>query len=233
MWKRAGISRCVMAMEYANELHECGMRKFDIVLVSMALFAISGGLSGLAQSNQVGSIAPAPTLVTIDGGYEYLSKLYYQGEERPRAPRSVVVLNFMGLKCAPCRKELPLFLEVMRSISKSEKVKNLGIGIRYFVISTDPLSSKPELIAFLAEQGIDANTEVRLDPYTKAAQKFGIEGLPRTYVIAPDGRIVAEIVGAIDGYKSALRKSIATALKDGVKLSGKHAISASHESGKN
>ena len=159
--------------------------------------------------------APAPILVTIDGQYQLLSKLYYPGEEQPRAPRAVVVLNFMGLKCAPCRKELPQFLEVVRSAAKSGKVKEVGVPIRHFVVSTDPLSAKEALREFLIGQGVDLETELLLDPYQKAAEKFGVRGIPRTFVISPQGRIVVDIEGATEDYRAVLRKGLAVAIRDG------------------
>ena len=159
--------------------------------------------------------APAPILVTIDGQYQLLSKLYYPGEEQPRVPRAVVVLNFMGLKCAPCRKELPQFLEVVRSAAKSGKVKEVGVPIRHFVVSTDPLSAKEALREFLIGQGVDLETELLLDPYQKAAEKFGVRGIPRTFVISPQGRIVVDIEGATEDYRAVLRKGLAVAIRDG------------------
>lgn len=163
----------------------------------------------------IGPAAPTPILATIDGQYQFLSKLYYPGEERPREPRAVVALNFMGLKCGPCRKELPQFLEVVRSAAKSGKVKELGVPVRHFVVSTDPLSAKEDLRAFLLDQGIDPETEVLLDPYQKAAEKFGVKGIPRTFVISPQGRIVADIEGATEDYRAVLRKGLAVAIRDG------------------
>ncbi len=110
-----------------------------------------------------------------------------------------------------------MFMEVMRSACESKKVKELGVSIRYYVVSTDPLSAKEELRKFLADQNIDVATEVLLDPYKKAAEKFGVNGIPRTIVISPKGRITADITGAIDDYRMVLRKGLAAAIKDCVK----------------
>ncbi len=161
-----------------------------------------------------GEAAPAPILVTMDGQYIHLAKLYYPGADKPREPRAVVVLNFMGLKCVPCRKELPQFLEVVRGAARSETIQKSGVGLRYFVISTDPLSVKEDLRAFLVEQGIDPSREVLLDPYKKAAEKFGVNGIPRTFVISPTGKILADIAGATADYKVVLRKGIVAAIKE-------------------
>ena len=189
------------------------MKTFRPFLVIALICASLVRLSASA-ADSVEETAPAPILVTLDGQYIHLAKFYYPGAEKPREPRSVVVLNFMGLKCAPCRKELPLFLEVVRGAAKSETIQKSGVGFRYFVISTDPLSTKEALRAFLAEQGIDPDSEVLLDPYRKAAEKFGVNGIPRTFVISPRGRIAADIAGATADYKTTLRKGIVAALKE-------------------
>ena len=182
-------------------------------MAAASICALLAQLPARAEDS-TGKVAPAPILVTMDGHYVHLGKLYYPGAEKPREPRSVVVLNFMGLKCAPCRRELPLFLEVVRGAVQSETLQKSGVGIRYFVVSTDPLSAKEALRAFLAEQGIDPDHEVLLDPYRKAAEKFGVNGIPRTFVISPRGRIAADIAGATADYKTTLRKGIVAALKE-------------------
>jgi thiol-disulfide isomerase/thioredoxin len=179
-----------------------------LVAVSIAACTVA---SAAAETNLVGSLAPAPVLINLDGGYQYLSHFYYEGNEQPRRPRSVVVLNFMGLQCAPCRKELPLFLEVVRPALEGSK--KAGLSMRFYLVSTDPLSAKDELRKFLIGQKIDPQTEVLLDPYRKAAEKFGVSGIPRTLVISQEGRITADITGAVDDYKKRLQDGIETAMK--------------------
>lgn len=170
--------------------------------LATAVFLWCGVWTSFGQSNLVGKAAPTPVLATFDGQYQFLGKLYYSGENRVREPKGVVVLNFMGLDCQPCRKELPLFLETMRQASSSKA------PARYFLVSTDKLSKKEALRAFLAEAGVSVETEVLLDPYRKAADAFGVNAIPRTFVIAPDGTIVADIVGAVEGYREALRQGV-------------------------
>ena len=186
------------------------MKASTITLLAAVSIAACTVTSATAQTNLVGSLAPAPVLIDLDGDYQYLSHLYYEGNEQPRRPRSVVVLNFMGLKCAPCRKELPLFLEVVRPAL--EKSKKTGLSMRFYLVSTDPLSAKDELRKFLIGQKIDPQTEVLLDPYRKAAEKFGVTGIPRTLVISPEGTITADITGAVDDYKKRLQDGIEAAM---------------------
>lgn len=184
--------------------------KLTISVGSLAI-ALIGGTVVFAQADLVGTTAPAPILVTMDQRYQFLSKLYYSGEERPREPRAIVALNFMGLKCAHCRKEMPIFLEIMRPLA--ERSRTNSTPIRYFLISTDPLSSKAALGKFFDEQKIDVASEVLLDPYKKAAEKFGVTNIPRTLVISSKGQVMADIKGAPDGYKQQLIEGVRAALK--------------------
>lgn len=163
-----------------------------------------------AQTNLVVAMAPAPVLATFDGQYRFLGKLYYAGAPRPREPKCVVALSFMGLDCPPCRREMPLFLDAMRQTATSNAPGRPPV--RYFLVSTDPLSKKEALRALLTELKVNLETEVLLDPYRKAAEAFGVNGIPRTFVIAPDGKITADIAGAVEGYREALVKGIEMAL---------------------
>lgn len=201
-----------MGGDYANNPFQRSM-KISITVSIFGVFCLLGFTTLPARAGQVDSVAPAPVMLKLQGAgeYQYLSKLYYEGEEKPRQPRSVVVLNFMGLNCAPCRKELPLFLEVLRPLA--EKSKESDQKVRFFLVSTDKLSSKKDLRIFLADYDVDPD-KVLLDPYQTAAKMFGVTGIPRTIVISPQGRIAAEITGAVDGYKEKLRKGIRKALSD-------------------
>lgn len=179
-----------------------------ITLLLLAVTLLFPGVSLFAANppNRVGTLASAPVLVTFDGQYQYLSKLFYQGEEKPRQPKSIVVLNFMGMNCSPCKKEMPIFLEVMRSaIEAGEKS---GESIRFYMISIDPLSLKDELRLFFKEQKVDVDTEVLLDPYRKAAEKFSVGSIPRTFVISAGGLITADISGNVRDYRKRLINGI-------------------------
>lgn len=181
--------------------------------VGLLLACAVWGSSASAQTNRVGTAAPAPFLTTLAGDYTQLSKLYYEGEERPGQPRAVVVLSFMGLGCVPCRKELPLCLEVVRAVQATEPG---GSGrLRLFLVSTDPLSRKKELRTFVEEQKVDPASELLLDPYGTVSKEFGVAAIPRTFVISARGRITADIAGAAGDYAARLKSGIEEALKDG------------------
>lgn len=164
-----------------------------------------------AEAGRVGTEAPAPVLRDLEGKYTFLSHLYYSGEERPRRPKSVVILYFTALHCAPCRTLLPELLGVIRPVlARSQEA---GVSVRFFMVSTDPLEARQELIAYLKDQSIDAASEALLDPYRTAAKQFGVSGIPHTIVISPGGKIAADIIGAVEDFRSLLIDGIRTALR--------------------
>lgn len=79
---------------------------------------------------------------------------------------------------------------------------------KYYLISIDPLSAGDELKKYLEDKGVVMDTEVLVDPYKLAAGKFGVKGIPRTFVIAKTGEIIEDIEGAVDDYNERLREGI-------------------------
>jgi thiol-disulfide isomerase/thioredoxin len=116
----------------------------------------------------------------------------------------------MSLKCEPCQKELPQFLAVMRAAGASAAPS--GGALRFFLVSVDPLSAKAALRKYVEERKVDPEAELLLDPYHKAADKFGVVSIPRTFVISPQGVVVADIGGAVDDYAERLKAGVAAAL---------------------
>jgi len=140
-----------------------------------------------------------------------LSNFCYAGDERPNAERSAVVLNFMSVKCEPCKQELPQFLTVMRSSIGS--ASKSGGALRFFIVSVDPLSEKESLRKYIEERHVNLESELLLDPYHKAADKFGVTSIPRTIVISSQGVVVSDIAGIVDNYAEHLRIGVEAALK--------------------
>ncbi len=186
-----------------------------ILFISMGIMA-PAQMAGKDAHAVDDAFAPAPTFVRFDGTYQFLSHLYYPCPEQPRRPRSVVVLNFMGLNCPPCAKELPIFLEVVRPSIEAAEAE--GRRVKFFAVSLDPLSERERLKRFLNHFGIDTATETLLDPYQRGAARFGVSGIPRTLVIAPNGRITADITGLVENYRALLTQGIQSALEEDVGL---------------
>ena len=66
------------------------------------------------------------------------------------------------------------------------------VGVDYKDVA--PLGSPQDAKAFLARLG-DPYTERLTDPDGRAGIEFGITGVPETFVVAPDGKVLAKHTG--------------------------------------
>ena len=93
----------------------------------------------------------------------------------------VVLVNFWATWCPPCRKEMPDLQSLYKKFDKDGLVI-LGI--------TD--EAAPKVSAFLKGQHL--NYPILLDPQHEAARLFGLEGIPKSFVYARDGKLVAQAI---------------------------------------
>lgn len=121
-----------------------------------------------------GSSAPAFTLATLDGSRVSLAGLGGQP----------VVVNFWATYCPICTSELP---ELVQAAGAHPGVALLLIDVR-----DDPQAAR----SFLA--GLHLHPRVLEDPDGVVAGRYGVQGLPATFFIRPDGLLAGSYLGAID-----------------------------------
>jgi cytochrome c biogenesis protein CcmG, thiol:disulfide interchange protein DsbE len=142
--------------------------------VIIALLGLSAPSRAAAPVN-VGDAAPDFALPDLNGRQMHLADL--RGK--------VVLLNFWGTFCGPCRKEMPA-LENLHASMKSE-------GFTVLAVSID--RSEDTVKAFLAQTPssfpvlMDREKAVYRGPYATFA-------LPLTYLIDKHGTIVAKYLGS-------------------------------------
>lgn len=163
----------------------------------LAVGAVTSAVAGGEEPSLEGIIQP-----DLSGRYVRLADLAYPGEEKPRHPRGVLVLNFMASWCEPCQRELPQLLAVWREY----KAK----GVRLVLLSNDSLQDKSSLVKLVEKMGIEC--DVLLDPYRLAAKRFGIEGIPHTLVFSREGQLKSRAEGAKPDFETWLRSALDTAL---------------------
>jgi peroxiredoxin len=147
----------------------------------------SGGLQG----NVVGQMAPDFELQTLDGRKVKLSD--FRGK--------AVVLNFWATWCQPCKVEMPWFIEFQNKY-KSQGVEFVGVAMED--------TAKPDIEKFLRDMQV--NYLILLGTEAVGEQYGGILGLPTTFYIGRDGKIVEQHAGLIskDDIESHIKKAAST-----------------------
>jgi thiol-disulfide isomerase/thioredoxin len=177
---------------------------------AVALGAAACGGGATAQDTAVGN------------GSSFVSGSYgtteYQPGSRPQAPRvtgttltgsrytlaadhgSVVVMNFWGSWCTPCRAEAPVLAQLARKFS-GPGVRFVGVDIR-----DDPASAEAYMRNFRITYPSlnDPNDAVALD-FNGTVPPAGI---PTTLVIDRSGHVAARIIGPVsyNGLKALIAK---------------------------
>ena len=139
---------------------------------------------------------PAPPLVLagVDG------KIYDLADYRGR----VVVINFWATWCPPCIAEMPA-LQRMR-----EKLGPRGLE----VLAINAGEAPQDIKAFLAGFEPRLTFPVLRDPTGETFESWRIRGLPKTYVVGKQGRIIYEAEGGRDMDSEHIR-GLLQALIDG------------------
>lgn len=138
----------------------------------LALIVVSWTLAATANSSQDDF-----TLPDMDGQAHSLSD--YRGKW--------VLVNYWATWCPPCLEELPE-LEVFHSGAEGKAVV-LGVNMEAI--------EKPELRAFVEQQFLSFPILVASERPSRDQLIGPVEGLPTSYLVAPDGQIVARQVGQI------------------------------------
>ncbi|MGH7906376.1 MAG: peroxiredoxin family protein [Candidatus Binataceae bacterium] len=119
----------------------------------------------------------------------------------------VVFLNVWATWCGPCREEMPS-IETLYNEFKNNK--NFVI----LAISQDTAGES------VVKQYVDSNGyhfEVLLDPQNTVGEEYNVSGVPETFIIDRDGRIVAHHMGAFDWSRADFREALKELLENRAK----------------
>ena len=162
-----------------------------IVFAGLAVIFAIGLFSGDASkvpSALIGKPAPAVTLAALPGLQRGGTPVPHFGNAELASGKASIV-NVFASWCAPCRVEHPLLMGIAQSDAVAQgKVQLFGINYK------DEAENARRFLGALGNPysavGVDANG--------RAAIEWGVYGVPETFVIAPDGRILDKHVGPLD-----------------------------------
>lgn len=158
---------------------------------ALALIFLKGLFSGDASrvpSALIGRPAPQIALPALEG-------LLRDGRPVPGlaaadlAGGRATIVNVFASWCAPCRVEHPLLM----ALAASEPVKQGRVAIAAMNYKDEPDNAR----RFLGALG-NPFSAVGVDRDGRAAIEWGVYGVPETFLVGPDGRILDKHVGPLD-----------------------------------
>ena len=114
----------------------------------------------------------------------------------------VVLLTFWASWCEPCRTELPVIETLHREIG-SEGLAVVAVNARERVPTVREYT-----------RALDLTFPVILDPRGDIQRRYGVVGLPTSFLVARDGRAVARAIGPRDWAAPRFRELVVTLLRE-------------------
>ncbi|WP_457678226.1 TlpA family protein disulfide reductase [Thermovibrio sp.] len=181
------------------------MKKLLTAVLVLSLFSFSGCEKEVKESSQVKSettksvasqsrkdLAYDFTFTDVNGQKHKLSD--YRGK--------VVIVQFFGTYCPPCRAEIP----VLEELYKKYNGKLVVIGLSVDYIGEPPQKLKPFAERMGITYPVGPATEKAWDEY--AGKITGLDSIPQTYIIDKEGRVRYYEVGFAPSYKELFEKAV-------------------------
>ncbi len=163
-----------------------------LVLLPLAIFLALAGiflvqlLSGrdiaAVPSALIGAAAPVTKLPPVEG-------LGLPGLDSSTFPGKVTLVNVWGSWCAPCREEHP----VLMALSQDKRFDIVGLNYK---------DQAENARRFLGDLG-NPFAAVGADGNGRAAIDWGVYGVPETFVVGRDGKILYKFVGPLNPESAA------------------------------
>lgn len=149
------------------------------VVLAVVLASRFGTDPGLVESPLIGNAAPEFELPTLSG--ESSVALADLEDE-------IVVVNFFASWCLECRNEHDDLVATAEAFSDR--------GVRFVQIG---YQEEPERsLEYLVEAGMSDATAYLTDPGSRTAIAYGVFGIPETFFIDGEGRVVGKLIGEAD-----------------------------------
>jgi thiol-disulfide isomerase/thioredoxin len=181
-------------MSANNRIAGVLMRAFFLLGLSTAN-GLSADLPPLSHSLTTLPAKPAPALKLndLDGQLHELAQL--RGK--------VVLVNFWATWCPPCRREMPSMERLLHALD----------GEPFAVLAVDVGEDTDTIDAFTSQLDTTLHFPVLLDSKSRALQAWKVAGLPTTFLVDKQGRIVGSAIGGREFDHPEIVKAIRALLK--------------------
>jgi cytochrome c biogenesis protein CcmG/thiol:disulfide interchange protein DsbE len=169
-----------------------------LALAALFFFRLGSGDPSRVPSALIGRLAPETNLPPVEG-------LTRDGKPVPGLSSAdlkgaVTLVNVWASWCVPCHEEIPLLVK----LGEDKRLKLVGINYK-----DRPDNARRFLGRYgnpFVATGVDANG--------RASIEWGVYGVPETFIVSRDGRIVHKLVGPITpgNLEAAVKPAIEKAL---------------------
>ncbi len=105
-----------------------------------------------------------------------------------------VLLNFWATWCVPCVKEMPAMERLYREFA----------GRPFAVVAVSLDEDGPEKVAAFVRE-LELTFTILLDPDSVVAKRYGVKNLPSSFLIDPEGQVIAAAKGERDWFSPEAR----------------------------
>lgn len=110
----------------------------------------------------------------------------------------VVFLNLWATWCEPCRREMPSIEKLYEKFGKDKSFVILAVS--------EDSDGSTAVAPYVKQSGY--KFEILLDPRNDVGEAYNVSGIPETFVIDRDGRIVAHHLGPYDWANPDIRDAL-------------------------
>lgn len=170
--------------------------------IVLFVLAFATGLVNAVEQPELGhqlnlverTLAPDFELPDIDGEPHKLSD--YHGK--------VIMLNFWGTWCPPCRREMPSMQRLY------QKFKEKGL----VVIAVNQFETEDIVFEFTARLSLVPTFPILLDRESRITEIYKVPGLPTTFLIDKQGMIRYRAIGGREFDHPEVEKIISALIKE-------------------
>jgi thiol-disulfide isomerase/thioredoxin len=119
----------------------------------------------------------------------------------------VVLLNLWATWCPPCRKEMPSMERLYQKLK--------GEGAPFEVLAVNQWESPDHVFSYLGQLEVLPSFPILFDSESRVADALGVKGLPTSFLLGKDGRVVYRAVGGRELDHPSIEQVVRALLAEG------------------